>query len=360
MKPLVAYLKNLFSSKRILDDDPRLTGLTLTDIQLTNLISDGRIPGLAVTVLKKGKVILQNGYGYADLGAKVRVYPKKTIFRIGSVSKPIAATALAKMTTEGIIDLDASFYDYVAYYPKKKYDFSIRQLASHTSGIRGYKGKEYALNKPYTIKESIEIFQDDPLLHVPGENYYYNTFNWVLISLAMQEASGIPFQDYVRTRVLEPLHMHNTQAEIPNAPPENLAKFYSSYTSGFKPAASVDNRWKLGGGGYLSTSEDIAKLGQAYLEGVVLDEATRSTFLSGNYYNDQPTWYGLGWEVSRDQSGRPFYGHTGNGVGVHARFYVYPEEEMVFSILINCTSPKVELELDQAIDTMIKAAAQVL
>lgn len=356
LRPILTYLKNFLASRRILGDDPGLMGLVEADGTLTSLTTEKRIPGLGITVMKNGKVFFQKGYGYADVRTKTPVDPRKTIFRIGSVSKPIAATALAIMTAEGIIDLDASFYDYVPYFPKKKYDFSIRQLAAHTSGIRGYKGKEYALNQPYSIKDSIGIFKNDPLLYVPGEHFTYTTYNWVLIALAMEEASGIPFEDYTQTKVLKPLQMQLTQPEIPNAPPEHLATFYSSFVSGFKRATSVDNRWKLAGGGYLSTSEDIAKLGQAYLDHKILDEATRTEFLSCNYNNDTPTWYGLGWEVSKDLQGRPFYGHTGNGVGVHARFYVYPDEQMVISILINCTSPRVELELDRAIDTIIKAA----
>lgn len=354
MRPIRTYLKNFFASKRILEENPGLRGLVQADSILIRLITEKRIPGLGITVLKEGKVVLQKGYGYSDVEAETPVDPGKTIFRIGSVSKPIAATALAKMINDGTIDLDTSFHYYVPYYPKKKHDFSIRQLAAHTSGIRGYRGKEYALNKPYSIKESIEIFKNDPLLYIPGEHFLYNTFNWVLISLAMQEASGIPFEDYVKTQVLEPLQMHHTQPEIPTAPPKNLATFYSRFTSGFKKATTVDTRWKLAGGGYLSTSEDIAKLGQAYLDQKILDEASRTEFLTCNYFKDIPTWYGLGWEVSNDHQGRPFYGHTGNGVGVHARFCVYPEEQMVFAILVNCTNPGVQPELNQVIDSLIE------
>lgn len=356
MRPIITYLKNFFASKRILGEDPGLLGLTRADAILTALINEKKIPGLGITVLKQGEVLFQKGYGYADIAAKIPVDPCTTIFRIGSVSKPIAATALAKMCAEGTIDLDASFYKYVPYFPKKKYDFTIRQLAAHTAGIRGYKGKEYALNRAYNIKESIEIFKDDPLLFEPGRQYLYNSYDWLLISLAMQEVSGIAFHDYVRTQVLDPLQMINTQPEIPNAPPENLATFYSGYTSGFKTAIAVDNRYKLAGGGYLSTCQDIGKLGQAYLEQKILDKELRKQFLSGNYFDDTPTWYGLGWEVSEDQNGRTFYGHTGNGVGVHARFYVYPEEQMVFAILINCTNPKGQSALDEVIDSLIKAS----
>lgn len=121
-------------------------GLSKADELLANLIREKKAPGIAITVFKDNAVYFQKGYGHANREEKLPVDPKNTIFRIASVSKPIAATALARMVQKGLIDLDASFYSYVPYYPKKKYDFTIRQLAGHTAGIRGYLGKEYALN----------------------------------------------------------------------------------------------------------------------------------------------------------------------------------------------------------------------
>ncbi|CAN0606683.1 unnamed protein product, partial [Ectocarpus sp. 12 AP-2014] len=161
-------------------------------------------------VIKEGKTIFQKGYGYADLDTKKYVDPKSSIFRIASVSKPIAATALAHMVQADLISLDESFYTYLQDYPKKKWDFTIRQLASHTAGIRVYKGKEFALNEPFGIKDSLSIFKNDPLVFEPGTEYLYNSFDWVMISAAMQEANGIPFEAYVQEKVLDPLGMKNT------------------------------------------------------------------------------------------------------------------------------------------------------
>ena len=135
--PIAKFLKNLFVAKRVLGEDSTLKGLAKADALLQDLVNAEKIPGVAITVLKEGKTLLQKGYGYADMEERIFVDPQKTIFRIASVSKPIAATALAHMVAEGRIDLEASFYEYVPYYPKKKWDFTIRQLASHTAGARG-------------------------------------------------------------------------------------------------------------------------------------------------------------------------------------------------------------------------------
>jgi len=362
LNPIAKYLKNLFSKRRIIGDDSQLQGTVKADALLNNLVNQQKVPGLAITVLKDDKIILQKGYGYSDLESKQKIHPKKTIFRIASVSKPIAATALAYMVHDGLIDLDASFYNYVPYFPKKKWDFSIRQLASHTAGIRGYQGSEYGLNESYTIKKSIAVFGDDELLFEPGTDYLYNSYDWVLISLAMQEASGIPFEDYVQEKVLNPLEMSDTFSE--SCPTQcsrefnvdttvNLTTFYSKNQLGFRKAIPVNNYYKLAGGGYLSTTQDIAKFGQAYLDGKVLNRKIISQFLTSEMVNGNKTYYGLGWQVSEDKMGRPFYGHVGNGVGGYSNFFIYPNEQMVFSILINCTNPNVQDVLDAVVDALM-------
>jgi len=371
MNPILNYLKNIFSAQRVIGNNKELSGLIKADTILQGLITDNKVPGLSVTVLKEGQPIFEKGYGYSDLEKKTSVDPQKTIFRVASVSKPIAATALAHMVKDGLIDLDNSFYHYVPYYPKKEWDFTIRQLSSHTAGLRAYQGIEYGLNKPYSIKESLEIFKNDALAFEPGTDYLYNSFDWVLISLAMQEASGIPFEKYVQEKVLNPLRMTNTFA--PERQPErnyetgnvlgeevwtpldqtDVTTFYSKNRLGFRKAIPVNNFYKLAGGGYLSTSEDIAKLGQAYLEGAILDKDILSQFLTSETINGAPTFYGLGWQVSEDKNGRPYYGHVGSGVGGYSNFYAYPKEQMVFAILINCTDPKVQDELDDVIESFI-------
>ena len=359
MNPITRYLKKIFTKKRIIGDEIQLHGFVKVDALLNKLVNEKKVPGLAITVLKDGNTIFQKGYGHADLENKTEIHPTKTIFRMASVSKPIAATALAHMVHDGLIDLDASFYKYVPYFPKKKWDFTIRQLASHTAGIRSYQGTEYGLNKPYSIKESIEIFKDDDLLFEPGTDYLYNSFDWVLISLAIQEVIGVSFEEYVYEKVLNPLEMKNTFAENQNgsinlSSVKNQATFYSKNRMGFREAIPVNNTYKIAAGGYLSTTEDIAKFGQAYLDKKILDEEICATFLTSQIVNEIKTYYGLGWQASEDQKGRPYFGHVGNGIGGYSNFFVYPNEQMVFAILINCTNPNVQGDLDRVIETFVK------
>lgn len=371
MNSIAKFFKNIFASQRELEEDVLLQGHEKADAILQLLVKEKKVPGIAITVISNNEICFEKGYGFANIDLKIPIVPQKTIFRIASVSKPIAATALALMVHESLIDLDASFYSYVPYFPKKKWDFSIRQLASHTAGIRAYKGIEYGLNKPFSIKESIALFKDDDLLFEPGTDYLYNSFDWVLISLAMQEVSGVSFEAYVYDKVLQPLEMRNTFAPttlvnekeeqrpqysnftVPSEQRKFLTSFYSKNKLGFRQAIPVNNHYKLAGGGYLSTSSDIATFGKAILDNVLLDKGAFNEFLSAQVVDDKHTYYGLGWQVSEDKKGRTFYGHVGNGVGGYSNFFVYPQEQLVIAILINCTDPKIQPELDKVVDALI-------
>lgn len=328
-----------------------MLGLERVDALFHNLVAEKQVPGLAVTFLDKGETVLQKGYGSSNLEENTLVDPKQTVFRIASISKCITGLALGKMVEDGILDFDDSFYVYVPYYPKKKYDFILRQLASHTAGIRGYRGKEFALNQDFSIKDSISVFKEDPLLFEPGKGYFYNSFDFVLLSLAMQEASGIPFEQYVQDNILSPLGLKSTFS--PKDSLENIAQFYTKKALCFTGATEVNNNYKLAGGGYLSTCEDVAKLGQAILEQKLLKKDTYYQLLTTQMINGEPTYYGLGFQVSQDSKGRKFIGHVGSSVGAYTNLFVYPEQEKVVAILINCTDPKVQPVLDEAIDCVL-------
>ncbi|WP_245812833.1 serine hydrolase domain-containing protein [Flagellimonas flava] len=329
------------------------------DAIFQNLALEEKVPGLAVTISANNEVLLQKGYGYARLEDKTPVDPQRTIFRIASVSKCITGLALAKMVEEGILDWDDSIYNHVPYYPKKEFDITLRQLAGHTAGIRGYRGKEYALNRAMSIKDSLELFKNDSLKFEPGKGYLYNSYDFVLLSLAMEEASGMAFNEYVSKKILVPLGMEHTftpdalkrrsldkEKELPKA------TFYTKYKVGIKNAVTVDNQYKIAGGGYLSTSNDIDKLGRCILNKELLPDKEWDQLLSSQLVNGNPTYYGLGFQVSQDSLGRDFVGHVGNSVGVYSNFFVYPKTGLVISLLINCTDPKVQTHIDEAIEAI--------
>lgn len=134
---------------------------------------ENNVPGASISVSVRGEIIWSYGWGFADLEQHVPVDPSKTLFRIGSVSKPITAFALGRLVDQGKIDLDVPIQQYVPLFPVKKYPITLRQLAGHLAGIRHYKGNEME-NKEYfpNVEEGLSFFINDSLLFVPGQNIF--------------------------------------------------------------------------------------------------------------------------------------------------------------------------------------------
>lgn len=323
------------------------------------LIDNKLVPGASVTVTKQGKILWQAGYGYADIENKVQVDPCTTLFRIGSVSKPISAVALAKMYESKQIDWNESLYRYVSDFPIKTFDFTIKQLGGHIAGIRGYKGKEMFSNKPISIEEGVLFFANDSLEFPPGTRYSYNSFNWNLISLAMQKEVCLPFEEVVLHNVLIPLQMTNTLPDF-GWKYSNQAVAYSRSGKKFSFSPSVNNYYKLASGGYLSTSEDISLLGEAMLKGFFLNSEVQTEMLSSQKIGEEQsaTGYGIGWQVGKDWNNRPYYGHVGNAIGGYAWFYCYPQEQLVIVLLFNVGNPKIEPFLRCIVDLTVKGSSQ--
>ena len=298
------------------------------------------IMGMSISVSQKGEIIWSEGFGFAQKKPRVKVKPDVTIFRIASISKSITALALAKMTEEKIIDLDSSIYKYLPDYPKQPYAFTVTQLGGNLAAIRHYKdNNEYALNKKLTITEGLDLFKNDTLLCKPGTQYNYSTFGFVLLSEVMQQASKIPFNTYVRGSIFTPLQMDESLVDVSDVNLPNKTKFYRSSILK-KPvlANPVSNEFKVGGGGFLSTSEDLLKFGNEIISPTIVSEESLSEIItSQRLITGEITGYGIGFSVETTKDGSPKIYHTGGGVGASTILLVYPKEELVIAVLTNLT-----------------------
>ena len=114
-------------------------------------LSDQHIPGMSISVSQKGQLIWSEGFGYSNIEKQTKVSPNSTRFRIASISKTITAGAMALLVDQNKLNFDESIYTYIPDYPKKKYDFTVRQVAGHIAGIRHYNGNEFIMNKKMTL-----------------------------------------------------------------------------------------------------------------------------------------------------------------------------------------------------------------
>ncbi len=309
----------------------------LADEAVSALVEKERVPGLAISVWQKGKIVWSKGYGFADLEQQVPVDPFQTRFRIGSISKPIAAAAMAKVYERGQIDLDASIYKYLPQFPKKEYDFTTRQLAGHIAGIRHYNGTEFLSDDRYqTVWEGLAIFKDDSLLFEPGSKYNYSTYGWNLLSAVAEIASGKEFLNLVQTEVLNPLGLEKTHADWNQEIIPWRTRFYQLTPTEVQHAPHVDQSIKWAGGGFLSTTDDLIKFGQGFMKPGYLKQETLDIWLTSQKLNDgTETGYGIGWRVGTLAGKYKWFGHSGGSIGGTSWLIVFPEEEVIVAVLSN-------------------------
>ena len=330
------------------DTDSQSTKYEAAIAQSTQLtektIKKYNLPGVAVAVSVKGEMVWAKGFGYSNIEDTIAIDPYLSKFRIGSISKPFTATALGQLYEQKKLDFDAPVQDYVDYFPKKKYPLTVRQVAGHIGGIRHYKGDEFLSNKFYgSVKESLGIFQDDPLLFEPGSKYSYSSYGWNLISAVVEGASGEPFLPYMEQHVFKPLKMENTCADMAKEAVPNRVSFYELSGNEIELAPQVDNSYKWAGGGFLSSAGDVVLFGNAYLEKSILTAAGIEPLWTPLQTNDgKSTNYGIGWSRSEDKKGRKWVGHSGGSVGGTSMLILYPEAEMVVVVLCNLSSAKMD------------------
>ncbi|WP_308990849.1 serine hydrolase domain-containing protein [Mariniflexile litorale] len=298
------------------------------------------ITGMAISVSQHGELIWSKGFGYSNKKQKIPVKPDTTIFRIASISKSITAVALAKLIDDKLIDLDSSIYNFIPDYPKQIYDITVRQLGGNLAGIRHYKNNiEYALNKKMSITEGLDLFKSDSLLFEPGTQFNYSSFGYVLLSEVMQKATQVPFNTFVSDTIFTPLNMTHSMMDASDVTVPNCTHFYkNSLLKKHILASPVCNEYKIAGGGFLSTSEDLIKFGNELISPkIVSKEALSEIITSQHLKTGERTGYGIGFSIETSKNSTPKYYHTGGGVGASTILMVYPEEELVITVLTNTT-----------------------
>ncbi len=299
-----------------------------------------RIPGMQVAVALDGRLVWSEAFGYVDVEARTPV-TRASQFRIGSVSKPLTAAAVALLVEQGTLDLDVPVQRYVPAFPEKPWPITTRELAGHTSGIRHYRGDEFLMNRPFrTVTEGLAVFAGDSLLFEPGTRFSYSSYGWCLISAVVEGASHEDFLTYMSRYVLGPLGLTHTAPDRGDSVVPDRTRFYDrdSAGGGFHRSPPVDNSYKWAGGGFISTAEDLVRFGSALLRpGFVRPETLTLLFTTQQTRDGRPTGYGVGWFLATDSLGHRRAFHGGSSVGGSTAFGLDRDSHVVFAITTNLT-----------------------
>ena len=323
---------------------------------IDSLMAADAIPGMSAAVGKGSEILWSEGFGFSDLTHDVRVTPS-TKFRIGSVSKPFTAAAVAHLVEGGALDLDAPVRTYVPSFPAKRWPVTTRQLAGHIGGIRHYRGMENFSMAAYpTVLSGLEIFDDDSLISEPGTEYSYSSYAWNLISAVVEAASGTPFLEYMDRVVFEPLGMTNTMADEVRPVIPHRTRFYVRTEDGdVVNAPYVDNSYKWAGGGFLSTPEDMLRFAHAHQAPGYLQAETLETLFAPQTLRDgSETGYGIGWRSTTNDHDEAIVSHTGGSVGGTTVMTLNRDTGLSVAIVANVSGARLGNRLAARIEALFR------
>lgn len=292
------------------------------------------VAGLSAAIAVDGRLVWTGGFGYADLQHRVAA-SSDMVSRVGSISKPIAAVAAMALWDEGKLDLDVPISTYLPGYPRRNAAMTMRQLMSHTAGVRHYRGAEFLSNEPYgDVFSPMAVFWEDSLLFEPGSDYSYSTYGWTVVSAVTEAADGgRSWVDILRDEVVAPLGLMRLQPEWQESIIPGHARFYSEDAAKWAnaPAVNLSNKWA--GGGLVGTTSDLVNFALGVLDGSVLSDAARSEMWRQQTPQGEAS-YGLGWRVG-EIGGRRAVSHSGGSTGATAMLILLPDDGMAVALLGN-------------------------
>lgn len=360
--------------------------LSKIDKLIEEHIGNKWIPGAVVFIARNGKVVYHKAYGYSDVENKTAL-KKDNIFRIASQSKAIASLAVMTLYEDGRFGLDDPISRYIPEFksPKvlqsvnwtdttyttipAKSEVTIRQLLTHTSGIdyAGIGSQEFKAiyaragvpsgigNDNMVLSEKMKILGGLPLKHHPGEAYTYG-LNMDVLGYLVEVLSGMTFDQYLKTKIFQPLGMNDTYFYLPKEKRSRLVNLYTASESGISKVTGkvfdnvdpmypiLEGKYFSGGAGLSSTAEDYAKFLQMFLNkgeynGVrILSRKTIELMLTSQLQPPLTNQVGLGFGLEtekNDHAGIFSLGTFSWGGAYNTQYWADPKEKLVGVIYIN-------------------------
>lgn len=277
----------------------------------------GKIPGVAVAVLRNGKVLHSKGYGLANLELATPVHTT-SVFEIASLTKQFTAAAVLLLAHEGKLRLDDPLTTFMADVPKHWQAITVRQLLSHTAGLehRFEKSVEGSLLLDYSTESMLASAKAVPSFAPPGEKFRYSDQGYFLLGLIIERVQGRPYAEFLSERFFVPLGMNRTRIQDQS---QIVPGRVAGYTIKDGVTVNIRRHWQFGltsHFGVLSTVEDMAKWEQSLWTDKVLPQAVRAQLWTPvrvfrkNEKEGYLLAYGYGWWVI-SESGHRLIEHSG-------------------------------------------------
>ena len=314
------------------------------------------IAGAVVAVVVGDKLVFSKGYGYADVDARQKVDPEKTMFRIASISKLFTWTAVMQQVEEGKLDLDADVNKYLkdVHIPTTfEQPITLKHLMAHTPGFEDWVIGLFG-HKTEDVHPLAQVLKEQMPMRVraPGVIPSYSNHGTALAGAAVASVSGLPWEDYTEQRILQPLGMQHTLARQPPADklPTEMSKGYKWQHGRFE-AQDFEYVPLAPAGCMSSTAGDMAKFMLAHLHdgqlgaAHILKPETARLMHTPLFRPDPKTHamcYGF-WEQERN--GQRIIGHGGDTMWFHSILELIPAHRLGLFVSYNTDTSGGEREV---------------
>jgi CubicO group peptidase (beta-lactamase class C family) len=295
------------------------------DKQLEQQFEKTGLPGVAVGVFRGGKIVYERAFGKADIDKGIAMRTDMA-FEVGSVSKQFVGVCILMLTEDGKLRLDEPLGEALPSSPSVWHKVTIEQLLWHTSGVPDYEaiaGYDF-YNKTRIPKEVFEQALKKAMDFEPGEKFSYSNTGYFLLSQVVEHKAGIPFEEFLESRIFRPLGMDSTYSA---SRPAGVTAATGHHSRSGERRAQPPIAWSstLGAGGIVSTIADMIKWDQAlYGEKLLPWETLDKVWKSGKLNDGRKTNYGFGWSMG-DFRGISRQRHSGQTNGFTCVFMRLPQ-----------------------------------
>ena len=300
-------------------------------------------PGAAVIVVENGKVVYQGAQGLADLETKRKITPA-TVFRLGSNTKQFTATVILQLVEEGKISLDDRLSKFLPDYPKPGADATVRQLLTHTSGIKNFTAiPRWMMSggraKPITTEQLIAVFKDEPADFAPGAKYQYNNSGYALLGAIIEKVTGKPWHVAVQERIAKPNGLSSIRYGVEESTIAEMASGYAEQGGKVVPASPLHMSSPHAAGSLVGSVGDFARWARVLHKGKVLKPGSYRQMTTANRLADGTvTRYGFGLGLG-ELRGRGTIGHAGETSGFYTATTYIPSEDLFLAVFTNSIDP---------------------
>jgi D-alanyl-D-alanine carboxypeptidase len=302
-------------------------------------IARNHLPGVAVAIDQGGRTVKLAGYGFANVELRVPV-TAQTVFQIQSVTKQFTATAVMMLAEQGKLSVDATVATYLDGVPPSWNAITVRHLLTHTSGIKDFINEPTtSLRLETTDEEVFRATAARPLNFQPGEKYAYSNSNYHLLAMIIRKLTGQAYGDFLQERIFRPLGMAQTRVVSWSDIIPNRAAGYNREDNQLRNGEFIaESILSYGGGGILSTAEDMSKWDLALRSERLLKRSSLDQMWSATKLNNG-TWsnYGFGWGIGGKTPHR-YVQHSGaNSTGFTSHIVRFLDDDLSVVVLVNAS-----------------------